>query len=230
MLVTNRYYGIVFSGLISGFLDLEGVFKATLESWILQYDFSDAIRYNLLQAEGMHMLFAVQSLDVQMNASSTSYNALCVNEYSGLLRTHTITVESLYNDETEMYENNEFQFSAYIDPDHTIATFVKPDGFAVSLDTVSCELVSLEASILTTNYQQKKNSHVSVLCNVSSPACCHNSVECEMKMNKCQSGFRLSENAECILCDQTSYCIGSEEFKCAKNSITLNRGSYQELD
>jgi hypothetical protein len=295
MLITNKYDGIVFSGLISGFVDFEGVFEVALESWILQYDFSDAIRYNLLQAEGMHVLFAVQSLDVQMNASSTSYNALCINEYSGLLRTHTITVQSLYNNENEMYENDESQFSAYIDPDHRIAMFVKPDGLVVSLDTVSCELMSPESSILiqnnidtllflinpsmhvdifdafhkeyvlfidpvkyefgvlqvvyedcgeneyadlttgfacacSTNYQKKTNSHVCVLCNMSSPACCHNSVECEMKMNKCQSGFRLSENEECILCDQTSYCIGSEEFKCAENSITLNRGSYQNSD
>jgi len=275
MLLINKFDGLVFSGTISGFLEFSGVFRVDVESWTLQYDFSDTIRYDILGAEGMHTLFAVQTQD------ATSYRALCVNEYDGLLQTHTVLKQSNMNGDSK--------FSAYLDSNYTIATFVQPDGFAISLDTVSCELtlhvipeslktlrltirtdvqvdifdafrreymmfvnyVKYELGVLQVgygdckhneysdmstgfacvclaNYQRKINTPLCVLCDPL--GCCRDSIDCAMKKNACRSGFRLSANGECILCDHTAFCVGSEEFKCGKNSATLNRGSYQASD
>ena len=80
------------------------------------------------------------------------------------------------------------------------------------------------------NYQRTLNAPVCVLCDRLSSSWCRNSVECAMKKNACRSEFRLLTDGECILCDHTAFCVGSEEFKCGKNSATLNRGSYQASD
>jgi len=295
MLLINKYDGVVFSGIISGFLGSDGVFHVNIESWILQYDFSDTLRYDTLEAEGMHTLFAVETHNVQDNASSTNYKALCVNENNGLIQTHTILKQLNMNSESGMYENGDSNFEAYLDSDYTTAIFRQSDGFAILLDTVSCKLnvhntTNITSEILQTfrltihtdvqvdifdafrrenmmfvnyvkyelgviqvsygdckhneysdvstgfhcvcveNYQKKINAPACIVCDKLLSSCCRNRIECAKKTNACRSGFRLSADAKCILCDHTAFCVGSEEFKCGKNSATLNRGSSQASD
>ena len=61
----------------------------------------------------------------------------------------TVLKQSYMNSENGMYENGDSNFSAYLDSDYTIATFVQPDGFAISPDTVSCELTLHTAKSVT---------------------------------------------------------------------------------
>jgi len=295
MLLINKYDGLVFSGTLSGFFASDGLFRVNIESWTLLYDFSDTLRYDILEAEGMQTLFAVETHDFKANASFSSYKALCVNENNGLVQTHSILKKSNINSESGMYENGDSNFSTYLDSDYTTATFRQSDGFAISLDTVSCNLtvhnvtriisetiqtlglkihtdiqvdifdafrqeymmfvnyVKYELGVLQVdygdckqneysdvstgfhcvcvdNYSRKINAPVCVLCDKLLLSCCRNSIECAMKKNACRSGFRLSVDGECILCDHTAFCVGSEEFKCGKNSATLNHGSSQASD
>jgi len=84
------------------------------------------------------------------------------------------------------------------------------------------------ACVCSANYHKNQNSQKCVSCEILSFECCGDRYECGLNKKKCNAGFRLSVQGEGILCDQTGYCIGSEEFKCAENSVTLYSGAYQD--
>jgi len=115
MLVMNKYHGIVFSGTITGYLGDSGIFTSTSESWGLKYDFLDTLSYNILKADGMHMFLAIQTQQTEINAPSTYYKMICVDEHRGLLQTQTISKQLNFNNEIEAYENDDLQFVAYVD-------------------------------------------------------------------------------------------------------------------
>jgi len=65
-----------------------------------------------------------------------------------------------------------------------------------------------------------------VLCNPLSVRRCGSTQECMRTIKKCSPGFGISMQGECVLCDESAYCVGSQEFKCAKNSIAQQKGIY----
>jgi len=79
------------------------------------------------------------------------------------------------------------------------------------------------------NYKRSTLSNECIECDPFLTECCGSMEECSRKTQKCGHGFRLSIHGNCVLCDETSYCVGSEEFKCAKKSRALQSGTYETI-